>query len=344
MLPFISFTDHLNKQQIVTQNLKKNPTFLDINMLSLLSEPKLDSTNKYLIKISSHLWTQLVSCYVRQKQHRDYSASSYPITFFYKMPSSVLAARFLSSIEFNFDTKILSDNLSLDKNVTSTIELKSLESFSDTIKNEWYSMCQMFMMLYELQQELIKHPSLKEKIQVKTLDLKRLVVFYGPSLLFKLQLEWNKETKLYDIILGVNKQASKTQTKQTKVDIQSNPHNLFVNEIKQFFYKNQSLLMLVQLLNKTCTFAYALKRLLNLPRVNAKFVLNQSFLAFSNFMLIVYALNHVRLTFNSKYWIDIQMDLKTSVLSLRDSYFEVLDTKKEAEYFNLMRFLNVSLR
>ena len=79
-----------------------------------------------------------------------------------------------------------------------------------------------------------------------------------------------------------------------------------------------------------------------MPRINSKFAINQSFLVFSSFILVIYSLNHVRLTYNSKYWVDVQMNLKTNVISLRDSYFEALDVKKEAEHINVIRFLGVS--
>ena len=42
ILPFLNFKQQLNKQQIVTQNLKKNPSILNMNILSILNEPKLD--------------------------------------------------------------------------------------------------------------------------------------------------------------------------------------------------------------------------------------------------------------------------------------------------------------
>lgn len=343
VLPFLNFTQHLNKQQIVTQNLKKNPSLLDMNILSILSEPKLETTNKYLHKISSNLWSQLIACNLRQKQHRDFCSSTFPANYFYKMPSNILTARFVTSIEFYFNNEYIlneKEKNSIDKNgkisiINTTIELKSLESFYELIKNEWMSMCQIYKLVLEVKQAFIKYPDLITKIETKCINFKKFIVYYGPKQTLKIQFEWSKETKSYDITLGVNR------LNNNKLD-SANPHLLFINEVKSFFARNQSVINLIRILNSTCMFAYSLKKLINLPRINSKFVLNQSFLAFSNFMLIVYSLNHVRLTYNAKYWVDVQMNLKTSLISLRDSYFEVLDTKKEAEHYSVLRFLNVS--
>lgn len=123
----------------------------------------------------------------------------------------------------------------------------------------------------------------------------------------------------------------------------TNPHNLFINEVKSYFYSqtSQAVLNTVQLLNRTLTFAYALNTLINIPKLNAKILINQSFVTFSSFMLVIYTMNHVRLVFHSKYWVDIQMN-QSGQLTLRDSFFDNIDAKKETEQLNLLKFLTVS--
>jgi hypothetical protein len=342
ILPFLNFKQQLNKQQIVTQNLKKNPSILNMNILSLLNEPKLETTNKYLQRISSNLWSQLVSCNIRQKQYRDYSSSTFQATAFYKMPSNFLTARFITSIEFYFNNnneqkKDNNLNVNLSDLIHTTIELKSLDSFCDLFKHEWMSMCQIYKLMLEVKQAYLNYPDLINKIEIKCLNLKKLIVYYGPKLLLKIQFEWSKETKSFEIILGTRQKS----TNQTDTTTSSNPHMLFINEVKSFFTRTQSIINLVKTLNDTCMFANALKKLINLPKINSKFVISQSFLAFSSFMLIIYSLSHVRLTYNSKYWIDIQLNLANNLISLRDSYFEqdLTTTKKEMEIFNLISFL-----
>ncbi len=183
-----------------------------------------------------------------------------------------------------------------------------------------------------------------KKIDIKCVNFEKLIIAYGPKLLYTIQFEWLKETKTYDIKLDIN--STNTDTKVDKMPFElnlTNPHSLFINEVKSHFFSqsSQAVLNTVQLLNRTLTFAYALNKLINIPKLNAKILINQSLVTFSSFMLVIYALNHVRLVFHSKYWVDIQMT-QSGQLVLRDSFFDMIDVKKETEQLNLLKFLTVS--
>ena len=202
--------------------------------------------------------------------------------------------------------------------------------------------CYIIIRIYSLNCVLLKQAV--KKIDIKCVNFEKLIIAYGPKLLYTIQFEWLKETKTYDIKLDIN--STNTDTKVDKMPFElnlTNPHSLFINEVKSHFFSqsSQAVLNTVQLLNRTLTFAYALNKLINIPKLNAKILINQSLVTFSSFMLVIYALNHVRLVFHSKYWVDIQMT-QSGQLVLRDSFFDMIDVKKETEQLNLLKFLTVS--
>ena len=177
-----------------------------------------------------------------------------------------------------------------------------------------------------------------KKINIECVNFEKLIIYYGPKLHYKIQFQWSKDKKAYDIVLGVSYDQKPTKNPfETK---QINPHHLFINEVKKYFNKSQSVLNIVQLLNSTFMFAFALNKLINIPKLNSKVIINQSYVTFSSFMLIIYALNHVRLIFHSKYWVDVQITQQGQI-TLRDSCFDSVDNKKETEQINLIRFLTV---
>ena len=162
-----------------------------MNVLSVLSEPKLNTPNKLFQNINTQLWSQLVSCNIRQKQHRDYSSATFQATYFYKMPSSVLAARFIASVELYFNNEKLAlsekeknktENSLKRSLVNITIEMKTLDSFYNHIKNEWLSMCQIYKLVLEISEASAKCPELNSKIETKCVNLKKFIVYYGPKL------------------------------------------------------------------------------------------------------------------------------------------------------------------
>lgn len=175
---------------------------------------------------------------------------------------------------------------------------------------------------------------------MKLINFQKLIIYYGPNHLYTIQFEWLKETKVYDIILSVNYSQKSTSKASTELGL-SNPHNLFINEVKKHFNASPSVLNIVQILNSTFTFAYVLNKLINLPKLNSKISITPTSATFSSFMVIIYALNHVRLTFHSKYWVDIQIN-QSGHITLRDSCFDSADPKKETEQMNFLRFLTVS--
>ncbi len=97
-LPLLTFTNTLNKQQMVAESHKKNLSELSMNSLSILSEPKLEQN---MTRTSSELWELLISCNIRQKLFKDYFLSAYPVTYFYKYSAFVNAAKFVFSLEMN---------------------------------------------------------------------------------------------------------------------------------------------------------------------------------------------------------------------------------------------------
>ena len=346
-LPFLNFTLTLNKNNVITQNLKKNPSILNMYSLSIISEPKADTSNPQMRKLSSELWNKLISCNIRQKQFKDNIATQIPSNY---MPlksqsSQNSSTKFTFTIEFNFNNELFqinSSDHSLRSHSTSTynfvIELKSLDSFYDSIRAEWHSMCQIYRLIKEIKEALIKYPQLKDKFLFKMVNLKKLIVNYGPKFAYTIQFEWSKETKLFDITLGVNNSISRTSERI----ILGNPHQLFNSEVKNYFARTHSLINLINMLNSTWMFAGCVTKLINFPKINTRLLLNHTFITYSSFMVIVCGLNKIRLTFNSKHWIDIQMK-PNGQLNLRDSYFDSnADLKRNNEQFSVLRFSNVN--
>jgi hypothetical protein len=181
-----------------------------------------------------------------------------------------------------------------------------------------------------------------QKLDIKCINFKKLHINYGPKQLYKIQFEWSKELKCFDLSLGINMNYKMINSKFNHSFVDStNPHMLFINEIKKQFAKDPSVLNLIHMLNNTFCFSYALNKLLNIPRINSKIVLNQAAASFSSFMVVIYSLNHVRLTFHSKYWVDIQLKANGQ-LTFRDSCFDQIDSKKEYDQANILRFLKVT--
>jgi len=195
----------------------------------------------------------------------------------------------------------------------------------------------MYKLIKELNEALTKHPEMVKKLQINLINFQKLRISYGPLCQYTIQFEWLKSQKTFDILLDVN-------TTVIKFGL-TNPHLLFINEIKRFFNTQCSLSVLstIKLLNSTFTFAYALNRLVNTPGLNSKISITPAGVSFSSFMLVVLEVNHVRLVFHSKYWVDVRMDETSGVITLRDSSFDTIDAKKESEQMSLLKFLSVSI-
>lgn len=167
-LPFLIFNHLLNKHQVVTQNYKKNPAMLNMNSLNILSEPKVDFAHKSTERESADLWNLLTSCNIRQKQFKDYFLSAFPVTYFYKSSSFHSYSKFNFSLEFNFNNKKhdffnspsseKSENQCEFSIFNISIELKSIEQLYDSLKSEWFSICQIFKLLKELNEAMVKYP------------------------------------------------------------------------------------------------------------------------------------------------------------------------------------------
>lgn len=168
-LPFLNFTHILNKQQVVTQSYRKNPLVLGMNTLNILSEPKLEMS-KQMRKDSADLWNLINSCNIRQKQFKDYFLSAIPVTWFYKNSSFNTSSKFNFSLEVSVNKKSSlnlfnrpeGSGLDTDLSVFNfAIELKNMDEFYEAIKNEWQSICQMFKLIKELNEALVKYPEVR---------------------------------------------------------------------------------------------------------------------------------------------------------------------------------------
>lgn len=139
-----------------------------MNSLNILSEPKVDFTHKSFQRESADLWNLLTSCNIRQKQFKDYFLSAFPITYFYKNSSFHSYSKFNFSLEFSFNNKTSDffNNPSSNPNESRcefsifnmSIELKNIDQLYESLKSEWFSVCQIFKLLKELNEAMVKHP------------------------------------------------------------------------------------------------------------------------------------------------------------------------------------------
>lgn len=214
-----------------------------------------------------------------------------------------------------------------------SIEANSLETFYNSIKSEWISMCRMYNLIKEINKAFkLKETELNKVMRIKSMSLKKIVVKYGRNFSYTIQFQWSKEAKAYDILLGVENSSGQT----------INYHNLFLNEIKIYFWQNQSIINLVQLLNYTCVSTFALAKLNNLPKFYSKVPINQSIQSYGGFMLIICSLTHFRLIYYSKYCLDVHIK-PNGLVSIRDGSFGLTDINAAIDELCPIQFLSVSL-
>lgn len=350
-LPYLSFMKILNKQNIVTQNIQPSPDLLPLLGLNLVSVPLIPgfvaefNDFQYLDKLSHELWNSLVSFTIRQRQLKDYLNTGIT-TFvpFLKLPSFGMLSKFIFVIEYTFNHGVLFDNI--DTNISSkkievyntALEANSLESFYNGIKLEWISMCRLFSLIKEVKQAFQKYPELGKQIRIKQINFKKLIIKYGPALAYTIQFQWSKETKDYDILLDIdNFNSAKSQVEKPLI----NYHRLFLSEIRKYFQANQSVVNLVQILNYSCVCSFGLAKLTNMPKFYSK-ISSQPILSNCGFMLIICSLTHFRLTYYSKYCLDVHIK-PNGLVSIRDGSFGLTDINSGIEGLHPIQFLSVFL-
>jgi hypothetical protein len=369
-LPYLSLIKILNNHNIVTQNVSLNPDILQMLSLNFVSVPTFFSNmqdfdlsyNKNLESTSKKLWNSVTSFTIRQKQFKDYLNTALPIISFGKghssSPSSSSpssnSAKFIFIVEFTFNHSILKDDFlsAIDENNSQNIEkisnkinvqsmsleANSLESLYQSIRLEWISMCKMYELILELKRALRKYPDMQGKIHIKKINLRQLTLKYGPQFAYTIQLNWSKETKSYDLVLGVDMAKSGSVS---KVDEPlTNYHMLFWNEIKRYFAQtNYSIINLLQMLDCTCTSLFALAKLSNLPKFYSR-ISNQPIVAKPGFMIIFCSLTHIRLIYYSRYCLDIHI-MPNGLVSVRDGAFGLTDINTTIDELNPIQFLSV---
>ena len=216
----------------------------------------------------------------------------------------------------------------------SIIEANTLETFYNQIKLEWISMCKMYHLVKEVKYAFSTYSELKKHMQIKRMDLKKICLKYGPNMAYTIQFRWSREAKVYDIILGVDKlYAAKPQVDCPFV----NYHIYFIHEIKKFFLHTPSVINLVQILNYTCLATFGLAKLTNMPKFYSKSS-TQTISPYPGFMLIIRSLTHFRLTYYSRYCIDIHIK-PNGLVSIRDGFFCLTDINATIDEFYPIQYL-----
>ena len=359
-LPYLSFIKILNKQNIVTQNVHSNPELLHMLCLSFISAPTVINSQEWpefqtLASLSRELWNLVTSFTIRQKQFKDYLNMSMPLVSFNKVVPFGMLSKFIFVIELTYNhgilfdesTNFIEDNPTTNSNTNKNridvynipVEANSLEALYNLVKLEWIAICKIYGIIIELRRAWQKYPELALKIKIKKLNFKRIVLKYGPGFVYTIQFRWQRETRTYDISLGVEDNlntSSVTCVNQPQV----NYHFLFLSEIKRYFAStNFSVIELLQILNCTCVSTFGLAKLNTLPKFYTR-VSNQPVIVMPGFMLLICSLTHLRLMYYSRYCLDIHVK-SNGLVSIRDGSFGLTDISTGIEDLHPVQFLNV---
>ena len=203
----------------------------------------------------------------------------------------------------------------------SIVEANDLDAFYAFLKLEWISMCKMYHLVKEVKWALATYPDLGKQMQVKTMNLKRIVLKYGPKLGYTLQVSWPRDAKFYEITLGIDR------LRGSKPSVDSpflNYHIYFAAEIRRFFAMTPSLVNLAHVLNGTCVATFGLAKLANLPKFYAK-QSGSALVPHPGFMLLARSLTHLRLVYYSRYCIDVHIEPDSGLVAIRDASFCLTD-------------------
>lgn len=350
-LPYAHLVSILNKQNVVTQNVQTEVSdMLPVLNLSLISSPL--SSNPLSVQelnildyqsldpLGRKLWSMMTSFTIRQKYFKDYLNVTPPVSYNKSLPAPFgFLSKFLFIVEFTFKQKALYDGLEESSHAVSNnrinvhnipIEANNLEALYKAIELEWISMCKMFHMILEIKAAWLKYPELAQRCAIKELNLKRIVFKYGPSLAYTVQFKWSKETKNYEITLGVDHSS----------DQRTNHHVLLVNEIKKYFASiNYSASSLLQILNCTSVIARAFARLNTLPKFYSR-LSNNPLQAMPGLTLMPCSLTHFKIWYYSTYCLDVHVKAN-GLVSIRDGSFGLCDISMALDGLHPIQFLNV---
>lgn len=219
------------------------------------------------------------------------------------------------------------------------LEIKNFDDIYETFKLEWQSICQMYKLLKQVFKAYKSYPELKKQMHTTYFNFKQLVINYGPNYAYKILLQWSKETKQYDVHLLVNNNQF-TNTIVSTIDTPLfNYQFLYINEIRKLFnHKNMNIVNLVQILNETCVPTFSLAKLCNLPKFYAHM---QQILPLAGFMLLIISLTHFKLTYYSRYCLEIHIH-NNRLVSIRDGSFGLTDMSMAIEDLHPIQLLSVN--
>lgn len=331
-----------------------------------------------LDRLSRSLNSLLISTTIRQRGFKDYSNTAIPTTplvTLQKLPTFGMNSKMLFTIEFVFghsrvfelpsdaaatteDTDAVMEEpessssssrqrsrvwprlSSLDTHHAS-LEAASLEAFYTSLRTEWIAMCRMFALIQEVHAAFETKPhELSKQMRVKLMNLRKLSIAYGRAHAYTVQFQWSRDSRAYEILLGVENVA--TATSRSTVDTPLiNYHMMVLNEIKRYFAQNQSVIALVQLLNYTCVSIFGLARLANIPKFYSKNSPVGPLQTCCGFTLIICSLTHYRLFYYSKYCLDIHVK-PNGLVSIRDGAFGLTDINAAIEELCPIQLLSVN--
>ena len=310
---------------------------------------------------SEILWKKVLKCKIRKIDHRvlniHYTQGNSQRPFYYK---------YNYSIEFFFRERIF-DNRSLNDqslnnydnynftaqsqieitrslNVDSFmlyLEVKNIDDIYEMIKAEWLSMCQMYRLMRQLSRSLEQYPELKKQIRILSFNFKQLIVAYGTNFSYKIIFQWSKEVKIFDIypIANNSNQYSSNAIVSSHDTFSINYQFMFIHEIKKLFNaKHVNIVNLIQVLNETCLPSYSLAKLYNLPKFYAY---QQTVVPLAGFMLLIISLTHFKLTYYSRYCLEIHIH-NNGLVSIRDGSFGLTDMNMAIEDLHPIQLLSVS--
>ncbi len=361
----------LSKQNILTQSIQIDDK-LSIGYVNILNTPKLET--KEIQMVSDNLWKKVLKCKMRKIDFKlinnQYLVTSSQRSFY---------TRYNYSLEFVFREKIFENRLQqlclsdlnqyfynnsqqysfhnyqqqqqqyqqLNENVKSLniesyvlyLDVKNTEDIYEIFKTEWLRICQMYKLIRQIYKAFKQYPELRKTMRVLNFNFKQLVISYGHNFGYKIVFQWSKETKIFDIFLLSNNTNAPISNFTSYETPSINYQFMFINEIKKMFnYKNLNIVNLIQILNETCLPSYSLAKLYNLPKFYAY---QQTVVPLAGFMLLIISLTHFKLTYYSRYCLEIHIH-NNGLVSIRDGSFGLTDMNMAIEDLHPIQLLSVS--
>ena len=314
--------------------------------------------------MSENLWKKVLKCKMRKIEHKIFNINSLPIKPAFN--------RFNYAIEFIFREKIVENlsqftllnylnqfnnfdmayfnyqqqfnenenksNIHIDSHVL-YLDIKNGDEIFETFKTEWLAMCQMYKLVRQVYKAFKQYPDLKKQMRILNFNFKQLVIAYGVNFGYKIIFQWSKETKIFDIFLIANVNNNSNGVLASYETPMINYQFMFINEIRKLFNKKHlNIVNLIQTLNETYLPSYSLAKLYNLPKFYAY---QQTIVPLAGFMLTVVSLTHFKLTYYSRYCLEIHMH-NNGLVSIRDGSFGLTDISMALEDLHPIQLLSVS--